>query len=423
MESLLLSAQSLFGLVMLVLIAWALSERRGAVNWRMVVVAIGLQGALALLLLHVPVLRDALVGLSAAVEAVQAASNTGARFVFGFVAGGPQPFAVEEPGALVSLAFGILPLVIVIAALSALLWYWGILFLITRGFAWALERTLGIGGAAGLGAAANLFMGMIEAPLFIRAYLSKLTRSELFLVMTVGLATVSGTVLVLYAVTIGPVVEGAVGHILVASFLSLPAAVLISKVMVPGEEVTPSEAGLGELGYQSSVDAVVQGTQEGLKLFLTIIAMLIVVIAMVALTDSLLALLPGLPDATGAVQPITVERIFGWLFAPLVWLFGVPWSEAGMAGTLMGTKTILNEFIAYQNLASPAYADLSDRSRLIMLYAMCGFANLGSVGMLISTLSTLVPERRAEVVGLGMKSLIAGTLATGMTGAVVGLLP
>ncbi len=418
MDQALAAGHSVAGLTALIGIAWLLSEDRSRIKWSMVGAAVGLQIALAFCFLQVPAARGLLQGMTHMVSALQQASLDGARFVFGFVSAGTPPFEIVNPEAYqISLAFQILPLVIFIAALSALLWHWRILPMITRGFAWGLERTLGIGGPAGLATAANVFMGMIEAPLFIRAYLSAITRSEMFLIMSVGLATVSGTVLVLYATTLEPVVPGAIAHILTASIISLPAAILVAKVMIPGDEVTGSRVGLEILSYNSSMDAVVEGTQEGLKLFLTIIAMLIVVVALVSLADKILALVP---DLWGA--PLTMERIFGWLFAPLVFLFGVPWSEAPVAGSLMGTKTILNELIAYFNMAALDPGALSDRSKVIMIYALCGFANLSSVGILISTLSALIPERRSEILGLSMRSLVAGTLATGMTGTVAGLL-
>ncbi len=414
-----LAVQSAAGIGVMTGLAWALSTDRKAVDWRLALSAIGLQIVLAFVLLKAPFARKALLAVTPAVEAIQAATAEGARFVFGYLAPGPLPFEVVNPNAQMTiLAFQVLPLVVVVSALSALLWHWRILQVVIRLFALALQKTLGIGGAAGLGTAANLYMGMIEAPLFIRAYLSRLSQGEMFMLMTVGLATISGTVLVLYANLLEPTVPGAVAHILTASLISVPAAVMVSRVMLPDDQVTPADLGTEALSYEGSMDAIVQGTREGLSLLLTITAILLVMVALVTLVDSMLTVLPMIDGS-----PITLRRVFGWVFAPLVWLFGVPWEEAAAAGALMGTKTILNEFFAYLDLASLPQDTLSPRSRVIMLYAMCGFANLGSVGMLISTIGTLVPERRSEVAGLGLKALIAGTLATGMTGAVVGLLP
>ncbi len=386
-----LQLQSAFGLVVLVAIAWALSEnRRGALSFRLIAAALGLQIGLALLLLEVPVARDALYSLNVVVDVLSRATRTGSSFVFGYIGGGEPPFDVARQQNLGSLAFQALPLLLLMSALSALLWHWGVLQVIVRGIAFALEKSLGIGGAVGLGSAANVFLGMIEAPLLIRPYLAKMTRAELFMLFTVGLATVAGTVMVLYATVLEPAVPGALGHILVASFISLPAAILIAHLMIPGENVTQAEAHLA-VEYSSSMDAIAKGTEDGLRLYLGVVAMLLVMVALVALANIMIS---ALPDIGGA--PLTVERIFGWLFFPLVWLYGIPAAEAADAGALLGTKTILNEFIAYLNLAALPEGALSERSRLIMVYAMCGFANLGSVGIMIAGVSAMIPERRAR---------------------------
>jgi CNT family concentrative nucleoside transporter len=413
-----LQLQSAFGLCVLVLIAWALSEnRRAAVSFRLIGVALGLQIGLALLLLEVPPARNALYSLNVVVDVLSRATQAGSSFVFGYVGGGDPPFDVVRQQNLGSLAFQALPLLLVMSALSALLWHWGVVQVMVRGIAFVLQRSLGIGGAVGLGSAANVFLGMIEAPLLIRPYLAKLTRAELFMLFTVGLATVAGTVMVLYASVLEPVVPGALGHILVASFISLPASILAAHLMVPGESTTAAEAHLA-VEYSSSMDAIARGTEDGLRLYLGVVAMLLVMVALVALVNIMIA---SLPEVNGA--PLTVERIFGWLFFPVVWLYGVPAAEAADAGALLGTKTILNEFVAYLNLAALPEGALSERSRLIMVYALCGFANLGSVGIMIAGVSAMIPERRSEVVELSLKSLVSGTIASGMTGAVVGMLP
>jgi CNT family concentrative nucleoside transporter len=401
-----------------VFVAWALSEnRRAALSWRLIATALALQIGLAALLLEIPPARNALYALNSVVDALSSATRAGTSFVFGYVGGGAPPFDIAKAQNMGSLAFQALPLVLVISALSALLWYWRVLPIIVKGFAYVLQKTMAIGGAVGLGSASTIFLGMIEAPLLIRPYLAKLTRAELFILFTVGLSTVAGTVMVLYASVLEPAVPGALGHILVASFISLPAAILTARLMVPGDSTTPAEAHSAVV-YRSSMDAIARGTEDGLKLYLGIIAMLLVMVALVALVNLMLGILPPLAGA-----PITVERIFGWLFWPLVWLYGVPASEAADAGALLGTKTILNEFIAYLKLAALPQGVLSPRSRLIMLYGMCGFANFGSVGIMIAAISGMVPERREEVVELALKALVSGTIASGMTGAVVGLLP
>jgi CNT family concentrative nucleoside transporter len=409
-------AQSALGLAVFVGLAWALSENRKAFPTTTVIVGIGLQILLATMLLGLPFMRDALLSLNAVVDAIQAATAKGSGFVFGYMGGGDKPFEVTNPAAVVTIAFTVLPIVIVMSALSALLWHWRILPLIVSAFAWALERTMKIGGALGLGCASNVFLGMIEAPLLIKPYLERLTRSELFTLFTCGLANVAGTVLVLYANVLGPVVPGAVGHIIVASLLSLPASIVLSKIMIPGDQTTPATAG-GATMYRSSMDAVSTGAEDGMKMYLNILAMLVAMLSLVALANIILG------NVEFAGSPLSFERVLGWVFAPVVWLIGVPAADAATAGSLMGTKTILNELIAYLNLAALPPDALSERSKLLMVYAMCGFANLGSVGMMIGSISALVPSRRDEIVELSLKSIIPGTLATCMTAAVIGLLP
>jgi CNT family concentrative nucleoside transporter len=410
-------AQSALGIAAILLLAWACSENRRAFPVRTVLAGLALQAALALLLLKVPPARNVLFSLNGIVDALMEATRAGTSFVFGYAGGGDTPFAVSNPHALGSFAFQILPLVIVISALAALLWHWRILPVIVRAFAYVLRKLMGIGGAVGLGSAATFFLGMIEAPLLVRPYLPKLSRSELFVLFTVGLATVAGTVFVLYASILEPVVPGALAHILVASLLSLPSGILIARIMIPGAEETEGDTA-STLQYRSSMDAVARGTADGLQLWLGIVAMLLVMVALVALADIILR---HFPDMWGA--PLTVERIFGWIFAPVVWLYGVPWDKAATAGALMGDKTIINEFVAYLKLASLPPDALDPRSRLIMLYAMCGFANFGSVGILIAGVGGMIPERRSEVVPLALRALLSGTMASGLTGAIIGLLP
>lgn len=408
--------QSALGLCVFIAIAWALSENRRAFPWQTVVVGLGLQIVLAAALLGIPAMREALLSLNVIVDAIQSATAKGSSFVFGYTGGGTPPFEVKNPNAMVTIAFTVLPIVLVMSALSALLWHWRVLPVVVKGVALALERSMKIGGALGVGCASNIFLGMIEAPMLIKPYLEKMTRSELFTLFTCGLANVAGTVLVLFATVIEPVVPGALGHIIVASLLSLPASILLAKVMIPGDETTPANLGSVRL-YRSTMDAVATGAEDGMKMYLNIIAMLVVMISLVALANIIL----GNIEIAGS--PLSFERVLGWAFAPIVWLIGVPWADAATAGSLMGTKTVLNEFIAYLNLAALPPDALSERSKLLMVYAMCGFANLGSVGMMIAGVSALAPSRREEIVQLSLWSIIPGTLSTCMTAAVVGLLP
>jgi concentrative nucleoside transporter, CNT family len=407
------AAHAAAGVAALVAATWAMSEARARVHWRIVASGLALQVALGALLLLVPWLRSAVFSLNRALEVLERATQAGTSFVFGYLAGGPAPYVEAHPEAAFVLAFRALPLILVVSALSALLFHWRILPAIVRAFAWLLRKTMGIGGAVGVSAAANVFVGMVEAPLVIKPYLTALSRSELFMVMVCGMATIAGTVMALYGAILGPVVPDAIGHILVASIVSTPAAITVSALMVPSG-MTQGEA--VELPRQdaTAVDAITRGTVEGMELLIQVVAMLIVFIALVYLVNALLAMIP-------LATPLTLQRIFGWAFAPLAWAAGVPWSEAQAGGTLLGTKTVLNEFVAYIDLSKMPADVLSPRSKLLMTYALCGFANFGSLGIMIGGMGAMVPQRRAEVIELGMKSVVAGTIATCMTAAIVGL--
>jgi CNT family concentrative nucleoside transporter len=411
--------QSVLGMVALIAFAWAISENRGAVPWRKVAIGLGLSILLAVVLLKVPPVRAAFAAVNGAVDAIAAATRAGTSFVFGYVGGGPLPFDPKFPGGEFILAFQALPLVLVMSVLTTLLFYWRILPPIVRGFAWALEKTLGVGGAVGLSTAANIFVGMVEAPLFIRPYLAKLTRHELFVVMTGGMAGIAGTVFVVYATILRPLIPEVAGHLLVAAVLGAPVAIVISQIMVPevADRATAGELHEPEPVAQSTMDAIVKGTAVGLELLLNIVAMLIVLVALVHLVNAILGVLP---EVAGA--PITLQRILGFVMAPVTWLIGIPWAEAETAGTLMGVKTILNEFIAYLQLAALPTDALGERSRIIMIYAMCGFANFGSLGIMIGGLVAMCPQRRDDILSLGWKTIVSGTLSTLLLGAVVGLI-
>ena len=409
--------QGMAGMVVFALAAWMISEDRKRVCLGGAAAGIAIQLAVAFLLLKLPLFREAFLALNRLVLFLEESTQAGTAMVFGYLGGAPLPFEERFPGAGYILAFKALPLVLVTSALSSLLFYWKILPVLVRGFSWGLERTLRLGGAEGLGVSANIFVGMVESPLFIRPYLNRMTRSEIFTLMTCGMATIAGTVMVLYASILGDTVPGIMGHILTASIISVPAAVTIAKIMVP--ETGPLTS--GRLAFaeetRSAMDAVTRGTVQGIQLLINIVAMLIVLVALVHLVNLILGLLPHLDG-----RPLTLQRLLGVVMGPVVWLMGVPWSEAAAAGALMGTKTVINEFVAYLDLSRLDAEILSDRSRLIMVYAMCGFANPGSLGIMIGGLGTMAPEKRDEIVALGVRSIIAGTLATCMTGAVVGMI-
>ena len=409
--------QGVLGVFTLTALAWGLSEDRRRAPWKTVAAGLGLQFALALLLLKVPFSKQVFAWLNQAVLALQDAMRAGTSVVFGYLGGGQAPFAETFPGASFILAFQALPMILVISALSALLFYWKVLPVAVRGAAWVLERAFGIGGAVGVSAAANVFVGMVEAPLLVRPYLLALNRGELFMVMTCGMATVAGTVMVLYAAILAPVMPDAMGHVLAASLISAPAAIMVARLMVPGD--APSAGGARitlPAPAGSAMDAITRGTMDGVTLLINVSAMLIVLVALVSLFNMVLGLLPELGGA-----PVTLERLLGYVMAPVVWVMGVPWAEAPTAGALMGTKTVLNELLAYLEMAKLPADALSPHSRLIMIYALCGFANFGSLGIMIGGLGTMVPERRGDIVALGMKSIVAGTIATCLTGAVAGI--
>jgi concentrative nucleoside transporter, CNT family len=414
-----LQLQSAFGVFALLAIAWGLGENRSKVSLRQA--AIGLVATLvtAVILIKLPIVTRAFGAINDAVGAIAAASRAGTSFVFGYLGGGALPFDLKAPGADFVLAFQALPIVLVMSVLTTLLFYWRVLPPIVSGMAWLLERTLGVGGAVGLSTAANIFLGMVEAPLFVRPYLSQMTRSELFLIMTGGMAGIAGTVLVLYATLLAPLIPDAAAHFVIASVLGAPAAILVSLIMVPETIDRHTGATLTDpdMHASSTMDAIVKGTSAGLELLLNIVAMLIVLVALVYLANAILSLLPNVGGAD-----ISLQRMLGLVMAPVCWLLGLPWSQAVTAGSLMGTKTVLNELIAYVDLAKLGTDALDPRSRLIMLYAMCGFANFGSLGIMIGGLGTMAPDRRDEINALGLKSIVSGTLTTCLIGAIVGVL-
>jgi CNT family concentrative nucleoside transporter len=410
--------RGLLGLAALLAIAWALSEDRSRIPWRTVAAGVLLQVALAILLLGFPPANAVIFVLNDGATALQNATQIGTRFVFGYLGGTPLPFAETHPGASFILAFQALPLVLTISALASLLFYWGLLQRITAAFAWLLRRTMGIGGALALGAAVHVFVGMIEAPLLVRPYLARMQRGELFALMTCGMAGVAGTVMVIYAAFLAPLIPNALGNILIASVISTPAGLAVAALMVP---FGPTESAEERLIVQdppvSALDALVKGTIDGVPVLVGIVATLLVAVAFVALINAALGVLPNWGN-----DAITLQRVFALPFRPVMWLIGLPWDEAAAAAALMGTKTVLNEFVAYLNLAGLPPETFAPRSRLILTYAMCGFANFGSLGIMIGGLGAMIPERRHEVVALGLRSILSGTMATCMSGAVAGLL-
>jgi len=419
------AAQGLLGIVLLPALAWALSESRQPLSacWRFVLGGLAAQILVAVLLLAVPQARIVFEGVGAAVHAIHEATLAGMRFVFGHLAGASPPYAETAPANAFILAFRALPLILVMSVLSRVLYHWGVLQVVVRGLSTLISRALGVSGPLGTAAAAKVFVGMVEAPLLIRPYLAKLGRGELFALMSVGMATVAGTVFALYAAILDPVLPGAAGHVLVASLMNVPAALMLARLMIPDGfdaacAASPGAAVELDAGTRaaSTMDAIAQGTADGLKLLANVVAMLVVMVALVALANAALG---------AAARPfgltLTFERLVGFVGVPFAFLIGIPWSQAGTAGSLLGLKVILNELLAYIELARLPPDALSVRSRTIMTYALCGFGNLGSLGILVGGLSAMVPERRAEIAGLGVRAVLVGLMATMLTGAVVGV--
>ena len=404
-------------MAVLLAIALALSEHRRAIPVRVVAAGVGLQIALALLLIKFPPAVALVLKLTEGVDALQRATDAGTALVFGYLGGGALPFAETHPGASFILAFRAFPMVLTISALAALMFHWGVMQKIVAAFAFLLRRGLGVGGPLGIGAAVHIFVGMVEAPLIVRPYLSTMSRGEMFALMSCGMAGIAGTVMAIYGAILGPHVPDALGNILTASIISTPAALAVAAIMVPFAPDPKAAAIAIADPPASAMEAIVRGTMDGVKILAGICAMLIVLVAFVNLIDAALALAP---DIGGA--PVSLRRAFALLFRPLVWLIGAPWAEAETAATLMATKTVLNEFVAYLDLAKLPADALSPRTKLIMTYALCGFANFGSLGVMIGGMVSMAPERRHDIVALAPRSLVSGTLATMMSGAVVGMM-
>ena len=413
--------QAILGIAALIALAWAISENRRGFPWRTAAAGLLLQIALALLLIKLPGSQIVFRWIGNAVDALMRSTEAGTSLVFGYLGGAPLPFQETYPGAAFIFAFRILPLVVFISALSAVLYHFRVLPWVVRGFAYILTKTLNIGGAVSFATAANVFIGMVEAPLLVRPYLDRMTRSDLFVVMVGGMATIAGTVFALYSTLLSDLIPDSAGHLLTASLISAPAAILIALIMIPrdteaDDDETEQSVELGRI-YENGIDAITRGAIDGLRLFAYIIGMVIVLVALVELVNIILSTAPNV-----VAEPLTLQRLMGWALAPVAWLLGVPWSEAVASGQLLGTKVILNELIAYIQMSELPPGTLSERSAIIMAYSICGFANIGSVGIMIGGIGAIAPDRRLEIAQLGLKSILAGTMATCMTGAIAGIL-
>ena len=407
--------QSLLGIFLIITVCYAFSADRSSITWRPVFAGILVQVVLVVLLLKVTFIADALLSLNIIVETLEAATQQGAVFLFGYLGGGEAPYVAKDGAEAYLLAFRVLPQILMFAVIVAILWYYKVLQWLVRGLGLVMQRSMGISGALGTGAAASLFLGMVEAPMVVRAYLKEMSESEFFVLMTCGMSTIAGTMMVLYASVLSPLVPGVVGHLLAASVINIVGAVYLSKMLMPGVQSLDAAApSTMALQYESLMDAIARGTQDGLNLALQIGAMLLVLNALVALVNSLIGYINPFDVA------LSLELIMGWVFAPVAFAIGIPWTEAVDAGGILGTKLVLNEFIGYLQMVAMG-DQLGERSQLILTYALCSFANLGSLGILIGGLGVLVPERRAEILKAAPKSILSGTLVTMMTASLVAL--
>ena len=408
--------QSLIGIVALILIAIPFSESIQNIKVKFIIYALLIQTSLAFILLEIPFISSFFDVMSMAVESLRLSAIEGSSFVFGYLGGGDAPFEVSNNQNLPIFAFTFLPMLIFLSALSALLWHWKILPFLIKLLAKLFEKPLDAKGPIGLAATANIFLGQLEAPLLIKPYLNKMNQRDLLIIMTVGMSTIAGSVMVLYITWLDDKFTGVIGHFLTASILSVPAAIMFSNILIPSAQTELKSAKEDLKMYESSMDAISVGTKDGLNMFLSVIASLIVFLSLVALADFILGIFPNVYG-----EPISLQRIAAFIFAPIAWLMGIPFAEIIPAGNLLGTKTIFNELIAFNDLRDLDTNVLSERSQLIMLYGICGFANISSVGILLGGLSAICPDIRGTLLKIAFRALFAATLASCLTGTVVSL--
>ena len=408
--------QSLIGIVALILIAIPFSESIQKIKVKFIIYALLIQTSLAFILLEIPFISSFFDVMSMAVESLRLSAIEGSSFVFGYLGGGEAPFEVSNNQNLPIFAFTFLPMLIFLSALSALLWHWKILPFLIKLLAKLFEKPLDAKGPIGLAATANIFLGQLEAPLLIKPYLNKMNQRDLLIIMTVGMSTIAGSVMVLYITWLDDKFTGVIGHFLTASILSVPAAIMFSNILIPSAQTELKTAKEDLKMYESSMDAISVGTKDGLNMFLSVIASLIVFLSLVALADFILGIFPNVYG-----EPISLQRIAAFIFAPIAWLMGIPFAEIIPAGNLLGTKTIFNELIAFNDLRDLDTNVLSERSQLIMLYGICGFANISSVGILLGGLSAICPDIRGTLLKIAFRALFAATLASCLTGTVVSL--
>lgn len=410
------TARALLGVVAFLGIGWLLSENKRALPWRPVLVGLACQITLALLLTKVPAITAGFAAATHAVDALQAASKAGSSFMFGYLGGGRAPFSMADPSAAFIFAFQALPAILLVGALSALLWHWKVLIVIVRAAAWAFGKLFGVSGPVGVSTSACVFLGMVEAPLLIKPFLPRLTRAEIFIIMVDGLSVIGGSMMIVLGSLIAAKVPNAFSHLLIASLISTPMAIGMARLIIPGEASATSEPIVLTSPYRSSLEALTFGTLDAVKMVLNIAGLLIVFVGLIALINMGLASIPH------AGAPLTLGGILGWLLTPIVWLTGAPLSDLQAVGAILGTKVAANEVVAYSDMMALPPGALSDKSLLILTYALGSFGNVGSVAILIGSLSSMAPEKVGEVVELGFKALAAAFLTTCLTATIMGVI-
>ena len=410
------TARALLGIVAFLGIGWLLSENKRALPWRPVLVGLACQVTLALLLTKVPAITAGFAAATHAVDALQAASRAGSSFMFGYLGGGRAPFSMADPSAAFIFAFQALPAILLVGALSALLWHWKVLIVIVRAAAWAFGKLFGVSGPVGVSTSACVFLGMVEAPLLVKPFLPRLTRAEIFIIMVDGLSVIGGSMMIVLGSLIAAKVPNAFSHLLIASLISTPMAIGMARLIIPGEASATNEPIVLTSPYRSSLEALTFGTLDAVKMVLNIAGLLIVFVGLIALINMGLAAVPH------AGAPLTLGGILGWLLTPIVWLTGAPLSDLQAVGSILGTKVAANEVVAYSDMMALPPGALSDKSLLILTYALGSFGNVGSVAILIGSLSSMAPEKVGEVVELGFKALAAAFLTTCLTATIMGLI-
>jgi concentrative nucleoside transporter, CNT family len=440
---------SVFGMLALLGIGWLLSVNRSLIPWRVVIWGMGLQVAFAVIILVTAPGRAFFDGVNTVIVSLLGFTEAGARFLFGNLVVNQVPVGTGEPGmgifeptagAVAStgafFAFNVLPTIIFFSSLMTMLYHFGVMQVVVKGFAWIMMRTMRTSGAETLSAAGNIFVGQTEAPLLIKPYVARMTMSELMAVMTGGFATVAGGVMAAYVGMLIAFFPDIAGHLMAASVMSAPAALVFAKIMWPETEEPATRGSLRvevEKVDANVIDAAARGAGEGLHLALNVGAMLLAFIALIALFNALIGWIGAVTMVTTLLQnvgwlatgqPLNLESILGWLLAPLAFLMGVPWADAPQIGTLLGIKTVVNEFVGYLQLNAmlAGGTELSPRSVVIATYALCGFANFSSIAIQIGGIGGIAPSRRSDLARLGLRAMIAGTLAAFMTATIAGIL-